>query len=258
MPTIKCDYCGKEFLRRKSKIGKANYCCKECYNLNKRTRIETFCDYCGKKIEKANFFYKNNKKNYCSYECRFKGQRQFNNIELFENHAEIIINSPKYGEKRVLIDLDDVEKCKQYKWAVRAQKNKIGTNFYVVASVPIDDKQNFKGTEIKIHRFITNCPDDMVIDHINHDTLDNRKQNLRVCTSKENSVNKKYFKNSTGYKNIYFHKATQKFRVCFQRNKKEIRLGSFKTLEEAIKTRNNYVLGLNDEIELKMIGIKSW
>ena len=42
---------------------------------------------------------------------------------------------------------------------------------------------------IKMHRFIMNCPKDKVIDHINHDTLDNRKCNLRVCTHFENQQN---------------------------------------------------------------------
>ena len=40
-----------------------------------------------------------------------------------------------------------------------------------------------------IHRLITNCPDDMVVDHINHNTLDNTLANLKVCTAKQNKQN---------------------------------------------------------------------
>ena len=39
---------------------------------------------------------------------------------------------------------------------------------------------------VPMHRQILNCPDDMVVDHINGDKLDNRKENLRICTSSEN------------------------------------------------------------------------
>ena len=44
---------------------------------------------------------------------------------------------------------------------------------------------------VKLHRFITDCPVGMVVDHINHDTLDNRKSNLRICTNSENLQNLK-------------------------------------------------------------------
>jgi hypothetical protein len=41
-----------------------------------------------------------------------------------------------------------------------------------------------------MHRFIMNAPDGKVIDHINHNTLDNRKENLKVCTQKDNLKNR--------------------------------------------------------------------
>lgn len=41
----------------------------------------------------------------------------------------------------------------------------------------------------KLHRFITNCPREKVVDHINHNTLDNRKANLKICTRFENQQN---------------------------------------------------------------------
>ena len=52
------------------------------------------------------------------------------------------------------------------------------------------------GNIIRLHRLITNAPEGMVVDHLNGDKLDNRLLNLRICTQKENSNNRK---NTKGY-----------------------------------------------------------
>ncbi len=47
-----------------------------------------------------------------------------------------------------------------------------------------------EGKNINMHRLIMSCPKELVVDHINHDTLDNRRINLRNCTARENSQNR--------------------------------------------------------------------
>src|SRR4051812_4865152 len=53
-----------------------------------------------------------------------------------------------------------------------------------------------------LHRYLTKCPQGMVVDHINHKTLDNRKANLRVCTTQQNIWNHPPRRFKFGYKGI--------------------------------------------------------
>jgi len=50
---------------------------------------------------------------------------------------------------------------------------------------------------------ITNAPKGMEVDHINHDQLDNRRANLRVCTHKENGRNSKASAGTSQYKGVF-------------------------------------------------------
>jgi HNH endonuclease len=45
------------------------------------------------------------------------------------------------------------------------------------------------GKVVQMHRLVMDAPDGMLVDHINHDTLDNRRQNLRIVSSRQNNHN---------------------------------------------------------------------
>lgn len=61
-------------------------------------------------------------------------------------------------------------------------------------------------TQVLLHRYIMNPGTDMVVDHINNNSLDNRIENLRVCTMDENCQNRRLYKNSkSGYKGVKWH-----------------------------------------------------
>jgi|TARA_R100000482_G_scaffold123244_1_gene72782 hypothetical protein len=76
------------------------------------------------------------------------------------------------------------------------------------------------------------------IDHINHDATDNRIINLREVSGFENQKNRTLQKNSTtGYTGVTWHKTNKKYTARIKVNNKDIHLGSYDNLEEAIKAR---------------------
>lgn len=98
------------------------------------------------------------------------------------------------GGNKALVDKEDLERVVNRKWFCDQRGyvkcNKLATD-------------NVETKQISMHRYIMNPPSNMVVDHINHNPLDNRKCNLRICTEKENYQNRKLpSTNSSGLKGV--------------------------------------------------------
>ena len=72
-----------------------------------------------------------------------------------------------------------------------------------------------------------------VVDHVNHDTLDNRKSNLRVCSNRENMMNQVQNGGSSKYKGVSFSKKQRKYAAYISIDRRRRHLGTFETEEEA-------------------------
>jgi hypothetical protein len=133
------------------------------------------------------------------------------------NYREICLYNVKHKEiGRALIDKKDLDKIKGYKWCLN--------NFGYVMTI-----KNKK--IILLHHLILGKPlRGYNIDHINHNTLDNRKQNLRFVTYSQNSMNRK----SKGY---IWVKDVKKWKVQIYINHKQITLGYFINEQNAINAR---------------------
>ena len=131
----------------------------------------------------------------------------------------MIINIAGY---EVVIDDEDFEKISSFQWHKRS----------VYKYIYFCRGQGLR--KILLHRFIMNAPKDKIVDHINTNTLDNRKCNLRLCTRTENSRNRKTNNtNVSGYKGVSKHRG--KWQAQIEIDKKPLYLGLFSTPEEAHK-----------------------
>ena len=152
----------------------------------------------------------------------------YNHIELFEDHAEIfLINIKNEVCAKALIDLDDVDKVKHIKWS----RSDLQRSTYYCRS---NDKK-WK----RIHRLILNLEDpNLVVDRINHNGLDNRKCNLRICTNAQNICNCKVPKNNkSGIKGVYWSNSKNKWCAQVTINNKTKLIGRFDNYNDAIQAR---------------------
>lgn len=101
-------------------------------------------------------------------------------------------------------------------------------------------KNSKGGSNIKMHRVVMErvlgrvMQKGEVVDHINGNGLDNRRQNLRLATNAQNLMNRKANSNNTsGYKGVTLVKGRKKWVAKIKRNYKLYNLGYFNTPEEA-------------------------
>ena len=120
------------------------------------------------------------------------------------------------------IDNEDFEKIKGHTW-------RLNSRGYIVTWLRVDKKKK----AVLMHRLIMGVDKEpVVVDHVDHNKLNNRKSNLRICSNAENLRNRVVSKNNKlGAKGIY--KVNNKFRVRIVANKTNYNLGSFESLEEA-------------------------
>jgi hypothetical protein len=95
-----------------------------------------------------------------------------------------------------------------------------------------------------MHRLIMDCVKGMYVDHINHNRTDNRKKNLRVVTTQQNTMN--MLPKTDKYPGVYWEEDKKRWRAMIKYNYKLIPLGRYKTFEEAKQKRI--------EAELKYFG----
>lgn len=148
-----------------------------------------------------------------------------------------------------IIDDEDYELFCRFKWTANVTRQ---DKVYVVRGTKEKKK-------IFLHREISKCPSELVVDHINGDTLDNRRSNLRCVSKRINTLNAKNLsRNTSGYRGVSFSKETKKWvaklEVSSNGQRNTICLGSYNSPElafEAYKKKFSELYGNLEMVWLK-------
>ncbi len=152
-----------------------------------------------------------------------------NEFEIINDVVKIQLTQGKYG----YCDLQDWNELKKYRWFTSF--NKKTRKYYIVSNIEI----NGKIKTILIHRLITNPLNGLVVNHIDNDGFNNRRNNLEVCTHQENCrYCQKPINNTSGYKGVTWSKAENKWYANIKVNKKKIWLGGFVNIIDAARAYN--------------------
>ena len=152
-----------------------------------------------------------------------------------EGQAYLAIKMQKISLTKGLITIVDDEDfiaLSVFKWCVT---NRMG-KFYAVRRPPGQRGGNL----IAMHRWIMKAPKGLDVDHINGDSLDNRRTNLRVCTHRDNLRNRRGPTriSTTGIRGVGWDKSRNKFTVKLKLGDRTKFLGRFDELSLATKTAN--------------------
>ena len=135
-----------------------------------------------------------------------------------------------------IVDKDD------YKWLVKWKWSVLHANTPRPYAVRMHEKDGKKG-QLLMHRQILNTPDGYDTDHIDGDTLNNRRSNLRIATRVQNNGNARLNKrNTSGYRGVSYDKTRMKWAAYIWKNNRKYFLGRFSTSEEAAIAWNNAAL----------------
>lgn len=149
---------------------------------------------------------------------------------------KIDISTPKYPNTFAIVDDENFKYLNQWKWHF--------THGYATRNKYIRETQ--KGKRVSMHRLVNKTPEGLDTDHINRNKLDNRKVNLRTVTRQKNMRNTGLvITNTSGHKGVYKDKQLNKWRAYIKVDAKQIYLGSYTKIEDAVTARKQAEIKYN-------------
>lgn len=140
----------------------------------------------------------------------------------------IDISTKKHPNTFAIVDDDGFDFLNQWKWCV-------GPCGYVARG----QWEGGRVRTIKLHHLVVSAPPGMQRDHINGNRLDNRRENLRVCTHAENGKNKKPRAGRSLFKGVSWRPDKGLFAAGIRANGRRLHLGYFRTEQDAASAYND-------------------
>jgi len=139
--------------------------------------------------------------------------------------------------KQAFVDERDWCKLREHTWY--AAWNPHTRSFYAVRWAPM--AKGKRRRLIRMHRVIMDAPDGMQIDHLNRQTLDNRRHNLRIVTCRGNAENRRNQSPHGPGVRIIQRAITKPFRAAARVDGRFRHIGCFATAEEAREARERFL-----------------
>ncbi len=125
-----------------------------------------------------------------------------------------------------VVDADDFEWLSAFKWSALVQRK--GKNVYAVRSEQVDGKRK----HVRMHCALK--PGHPIVDHIDGDSLNNRRTNLRGATNQQNVFNQpRPVTNTSGAKGVAWSKSKDRWRAYVTLNQKQHHVGYFTEFSDA-------------------------
>lgn len=142
---------------------------------------------------------------------------------------------------KFLVDDSDAELISGCTWGAYRRKD---GKCYVQRYAWINGRQT---TEL-LHRVLLNPGKGVMIDHVNHDTLDNRRSNLRICNNRQNQWNQKKHRDSKSkYRGICWHRDYEMWMARISGPNGRITIGFFEDEIEAARAYDSFATSLYGE-----------
>jgi hypothetical protein len=126
------------------------------------------------------------------------------------------VKVPLAGGLHALVDAADGERCLAFSWHTKRRANR-PSYIYATRTVRVTPGRGGKKTDLSLHRFVMGCEpgDGQVVDHINGDPLDCRRENLRLTDHRGNATNVTSSKNQKagGYKGVAWNPRAKKWQA---------------------------------------------
>lgn len=190
-------------------------------NRTKSDGRESWCKYCKKEYK---YHYRKG--------VRKRKELKPNEYNIREEVSEVKIYRLDGSYEIVLISTEDIEKVNKYKWYLN---NPSGNIFYAYTN---DTSNNDKLKIFSMHRLIMDFPENLEVDHIDRDSLNNTRGNLRAVTSYENTMNRRVTSEKVSdVKGVTWDKRSGKWLVTINADGKYMYFGKYTFKDEAVKTR---------------------